>query len=407
MLISPPSAVEEVRSASWRHDPYPFFARWRETQPVLRLDWPRRGPGDWLVTRREDVSAALADPRLAIDRTAAQAPPDAQSRFAPNPNAPLEGTVLTTDGPVYLRMRAAVGPAVSDLSPAVEALVRRHALQTSRQACRGSRFDLVADFAEPLCQAIWADMMGLDPALMPKLSRWTGDYLGQGFIFGRTPVKAGACDAVKRIRAILSASLENRIAADEIGFLTRFVAGVDDFRDSTASIGNSALLLTAAMLQSTKHGIVNCLAALMARPEAWRELRRCPELVPHAVDECLRFDGPSLAVGRVATSELAIAGQEIERGAFVRLAIASANRDDAQIARAETLDIHRYRRPHLAFGRHFHACSGARLSRLTMSRSLAEMLRLVSDPVLEERALLRDVESSLRGYRCVPVIVRK
>jgi cytochrome P450 len=401
MLIAPPPEVEEVRSRQWRENPYPFFERWRERKPVLRLDWPRRGAGDWLVTRHEDVSAALTDPRLKIDRNAADPAPD--SPPAESPNAPLQHTVMTTDGPAYLGMRAAMSPVVAGVDPRVEALVRRHAARIARRACRMPRFDLAGDLAGPLCEAVWAEMMRLDARTVARLSGWTETYLRHGFIFGREPVMPSAAAAVERIRSALSASLDSRLAGDEVGFLTDLAAGCGGGHQ-TISFQNTGLLLSAAMLQSTRHAIVNTVASLIARPEAWQVLRSAPDLIPQALDECLRFDGPSLAVGRIAATELSIANEILPAGAFVRLAIASANRDCERLPSADSLDIFRPRRPHLAFGRRWHACSGAALARTIIGRTLYEALDLMPGPVLDGSRVVQDLESSLRGYLAVPVI---
>src|SRR6202000_2500015 len=47
-------------------DPQKYFTRLRERRPVAPGDL-RGGGREWLVTRYEDVRAALADPRLAKD----------------------------------------------------------------------------------------------------------------------------------------------------------------------------------------------------------------------------------------------------------------------------------------------------------------------------------------------------
>jgi cytochrome P450 len=406
VLIPAPRAVEDVRSLAWRNDPYPFFARWRACEPALRLDWPRRGAGDWLVTRHEDVAALLADPRFAIDRAAARGE-DILTHSSGDPNAPLQHTVLTADGPVYHAMRARLTPVLAGVSPAVEALIQSDAARIARRACARERFDMVSDFAQPLCESIWAGMMRLEPAAMPKLSRLTEAYLTQGFIFGGGVPRAAARDAVAPACQVLTASLPTRAAADEIGFLTRFIAACEDPEGSAMSLANTALLLTAAMLQSTKHGIVNAVAAMMAQPEAWQALRRSPDIVPQLVEECLRFDGPSLAVGRIAMAEISIAGETIAPGAFVRLAVASANRDEARLPCADAFDIQRPRRPHLGFGRGLHACSGAKLARVILGRSLVELGERLPEPILDEGNAVRDTDSSLRGYRRLPVITRR
>jgi cytochrome P450 len=159
------------------------------------------------------------------------------------------------------------------------------------------------------------------------------------------------------------------------------------------------------MLQSVKHALVNCLLVLLARPDDWRRMRLQPMLVPQAIEECLRFDGPSQAVGRVATAALCIAGQKIASGAFVRLAVASANRDAARFVDPDRFDLDRTCLPHLGFGHAFHSCPGAHLARLILQRGISSVAQTFVAPTIDTAGVVRDPESSLRGYLHAPVFV--
>jgi cytochrome P450 len=55
---------------------------------------------------------------------------------------------------------------------------------------------------------------------------------------------------------------------------------------------------------------------------------------------------------------------EIKRGELVLAALASANRDEAAFANADTLDLGREKNKHLAFGHGAHYCVGAPLARM-------------------------------------------
>ena len=65
----------DVNIASPEHkaDPYPFYARLRAEAPVARVTLPDRQTA-WLVTRYDDVAAALKDERLVKDRSRALSP---------------------------------------------------------------------------------------------------------------------------------------------------------------------------------------------------------------------------------------------------------------------------------------------------------------------------------------------
>ena len=400
MLIAAPDHVLAIQSAAWRADPYPLFAELRDRLPVARLDWPAHGAGDWLVTRHADVVAALRHPLLVVSRTGGvPALRTAPGQRTADPNEPLQHTVLTTDGDDYLPLRTRTARATAALTPAAEQRVIAHVARIARDLRARRRCDLVGDFAQPVCEAIWSDLMAIDIAGVRRLSVLSAAYLEQGFIFGHGPVKESARAAIAGMRDMLRTTLAANAARDDIGFLRSVATDFGRSREDAISVTNTAVLLTAAMLQTTRHAIVNCLAALIARPDDWRLLRDQPALVPQAIEECLRFDGPSQAVGRVATQALCLGGRKIPRGAFIRLAVASANRDGARHPAADRIDLHRPPLPHLAFGRALHSCSGARLARLVLRHSLRAFGQAFAHPMIEPAGIVRETESSLRGYR--------
>jgi cytochrome P450 PksS len=57
-------------------------------------------------------------------------------------------------------------------------------------------------------------------------------------------------------------------------------------------------------------------------------------------------------------------GYQMRRGDVVRVVLASANRDAAQFAQPDVLDMTRSDNRHLAFGMGIHYCLGAPLARL-------------------------------------------
>jgi cytochrome P450 len=81
----------------------------------------------------------------------------------------------------------------------------------------------------------------------------------------------------------------------------------------------------------------------------------------------------------------------------------SANRDERHYANAETFDIRRDPRDHLAFGGGLHSCLGAALARLEARIAMQEILRLMPDFAVEEDGLARMHSPAVRGYTHVPV----
>jgi cytochrome P450 len=109
-------------------------------------------------------------------------------------------------------------------------------------------------------------------------------------------------------------------------------------------------------------------------PEVWEHLRAHSELLPLAIEEVLRYRSPVQAMFRTTTGEVKMDHQTIPARASVVAWIGSANRDPAQFANAESLDIERSPNRHLGFGNGIHYCLGAPLARLEAKIALGSLL---------------------------------
>jgi cytochrome P450 len=118
--------------------------------------------------------------------------------------------------------------------------------------------------------------------------------------------------------------------------------------------------------ETTTHLVSNSVATLLSdHRDQWELLCAKPELIPGAVEELLRYCGPAQFVekltGEVDTS---IAGVDVGALSTVSVFLGAANRDEAIFDRADTLDITRTPKGHLAFGFGPHHCLGAALARM-------------------------------------------
>jgi cytochrome P450 len=114
--------------------------------------------------------------------------------------------------------------------------------------------------------------------------------------------------------------------------------------------------------------------ALLENPDQLSLLRRQPERIHDAVEECLRYDPPVQFIGRIAKEELEIRGKTLGKNHAVLLMLASANRDPEQFEDPDTLDITRKAGSVLSFGRGRHLCIGAPLVRAEVATGLSCIL---------------------------------
>jgi cytochrome P450 len=126
-----------------------------------------------------------------------------------------------------------------------------------------------------------------------------------------------------------------------------------------------AFLLLVAGHETTVNLIGNGVLALLRHPDQLVLLRADPTLVPNAVEEFLRLDGPvNLATFRYTTEPVEIGGTTIPEGEFVLVSLVSANRDPERYGDPARLDVTRDAAGHVAFGYGIHHCLGAPLARL-------------------------------------------
>jgi cytochrome P450 len=114
-----------------------------------------------------------------------------------------------------------------------------------------------------------------------------------------------------------------------------------------------------------------------------------------AVDEFLRFESSNQLGNRRAVHACEVGGTRLEDGALVTLCIGAANRDPAQFAQPDRLDLSRADNRHLAFGFGIHQCAGLSLARLEGRIAIARFLarfpkyRLTASPTRGGRARFR------------------
>ena len=115
--------------------------------------------------------------------------------------------------------------------------------------------------------------------------------------------------------------------------------------------------------------------ALLRHPAEMAELRDDPSIIKTAVEELLRYDSPVQLDARTALEDVEIAGVIIPKKEQPILLLAAANRDPAQFADPDRLDLRRAPNAHIAFSSGIHFCVGASLARAEGQVAINTMLR--------------------------------
>ncbi|GAA2899449.1 cytochrome P450 [Actinoplanes cyaneus] len=336
-------------------DPYPDYRRLREAAPV------RQAGDTWWAYGWDEVNAVLTDRRFG------RCPPGGGSAVPIPPQyATLHHVVANwlvfLDPPEHTAARSRVAglftPArVAALRPRIEELVDELLAGLADRPVA----DLVADFAAPLPIRVIADVLEV-PAGEHRWLRERAVALQQA----NSSHHGDGYPAAERAARELSAFF-----AIEAGHL---------------DVPTAVHLLTAGH-ETTTNLIAKSVLALQRHPEVRAELSAEPRLMPQAVEELVRYDGPVQLVRRRAQQDVRIGGRHVAAGSGVVLVLGSADRDPARFTDPDRLDIHRTPLRHAGFGLGAHYCLGAQLARLEAEIALTALLRrlprlrLAEDPV--------------------------
>jgi cytochrome P450 len=379
-------------------DPYPMYHRLRTDDPVHHS-----ALGFWVLTRYDDVVAALRDPRLAKEAIASFV----AARFgAPVPAMGL--SMLDRDPPDHTRLRGLVSKAftprvVEGLRPRIQQIVDG---LLDGVTARGS-MDLIEEFAYPIPVIVICEMLGVPVEDHERFKGWSLDiargldliWLGPESEVGRRSVAARQSLAeyfrgliAQRRAAPRGDLLSGLIAAEEAG----------DKLNEVELLATCILLLIAGH-ETTVNLIGNGTLALLRHRDQLQRLQRDPGLIAGAIEELLRFDGPVQRTARIPSEDIVIGGRTIAKGEMVMPFIGAADRDPVQFPDPDRLDIGRADNRHIAFGWGIHFCLGAPLARIEGQIAISTLVRRM--PKLELATAQPEYRQSLtlRGLKALPV----
>lgn len=394
-----------IDTAEFNQNVHRTFAWMREHAPVYETRFTRRMPA-YLITRYDDVTAVLKDPRIRKNPDVSKQS-SGSSFWVPPVFRPLLNNMLNTDEPDHRRLRNLVHKAftprmVSGLEPRIEEIA--HDLLD--RASKKRHIDLIADFALPLPVTVIAEMIGIPEHERYRFSVWSN----------RIAVNPTPLNMLKAIPAVYGFMRYTRRLAEQRrrdpkdDLLTALAqAEHEGERLTEDELLGMVFLLVIAGHETTVNLIGNGTKALLSHPDQLARLKGDFGLMDTAVEEMLRFDGP------LNHTEMCFAAEPVElhdvpisRGALVLPCIQAANRDPAVFDRPDCFDIGRFPNRHLAFGHGIHYCLGAPLARLETKIAFCTLLHRFPDLKLAvpPDALHYQGISMLHRLKQLPVVLQ-
>src|SRR5688572_14016541 len=184
-------------------DPYPMYHRLRTEEPVHHSPL-----GFWVLTRYDDVVAALRDPRLAKEAIASFV----AARLGTTASPVTALSMLDRDPPDHTRLRGLVNKAftprvVETLRPRIQAIVDGLLVRVKSFG----RMDLIEDFAYPIPVVVICEMLGVPVEDHERFKGWGLD-LARGLDAVLLPADSGVLERSLAARRALAEYFRELIA---------------------------------------------------------------------------------------------------------------------------------------------------------------------------------------------------
>lgn len=369
-----------VRFPAARECPFgiaPVYRAVRDDGGIGRVRMPNDEEA-WLVTRHEYVRRLLSDAAVSADRSAPGYPvfPGVPSREIMVSH--FRGGLMGMDRPEHSLHRRLLVPEftvrhVERLSPRVQRIVD---LCVDGLLADGPGADLVQHVALPVPARVICDMLGMpvaDHAFIDEQTKITFDR--------HAPVELRQA-AGERLREVFRSLVRDKERAPGDDLLSTLIARyrAAGRYDSEQMAGMAGGLLSGGH-ETTAGTIALSVLALLRHPDQRALATAGPQQLSAAVEELLRVFSPlaEFAGYRAARADIEVGAVVIRAGEGIIAHVGAANRDAAEFADPDRIDVTRAASRQLAFGYGIHQCLGQHLARLQLRLTLGTLFARVPD----------------------------
>lgn len=314
--------------------------------------------------------------------------------------------MMGLDDPDHGRLRRLVQKVftpskVESFRPRIEQIVRDQ-LEVIQSLKSAESIDLVTWYAKPIPTIVIAEFLGLDSSDHALFKAWTDSLLKQGYPMPTQLQWDEIVSADNAMRKYMQKIvLERKLHAEEDLITAMVHASLEGDRLSEEEVVEMCCLLVGAGNFTTTDLISNAILALLQHPELIQSLQNGLTAIEAVIDECLRFDAPSLVARRFALEDIEIKGHNIQKGDAVNLVLAAANHDPAYFKSPDSFRINQDKSTHISFGRGVHHCLGAALARLEAKIAVEQFFNAFPGVCLKDFS--RNKMMGFRGCRSLNV----
>lgn len=351
-----------------RHDPYALYERLRQEEAL------RTRSGAVMFSRYADVRRVLTNDAFSVALTGigVASADDLRTHM-----------LSFTDPPDHIRLRRIVAPHFAP--PCVEA--HRHVIADIVRAmvpvAESAEFDVVSGLAHELPVDVTCAVLGLPSEEQPRIRAWTDALARQVHSLPSSRASGYSGWEVRQSGFAAYIVLLMSLTTVRTGPLGALQEAVTRQEIDAVQLVAYVMLLLVSGRETVTNAVSTAVLSLLRHPEQLQLLRSDPNLVPAAVEECIRYESPVHLVTRIVRNDVNVDGVAMERGQVALALIGAANRDETIIPDAGRFDITRPAVPHLGFGAGVHYCLGTALARVECQAVVAELFttnRRISAP---------------------------
>jgi cytochrome P450 len=359
----------DFSSAEFKQNAHRLVAGWARRPPFYVLG---DGPPQVIVGRYADVNEVFLDAERFASRLPKGPGYEQYDKFI--------GTQFMTqmDGEQHARLRRLLMPAFSSrrmaqMESSITDMVEAMLDDIERN---GPAFDAMEQYgAKLVVGALVTTMMGLNEERRQILL----DY--QDMLPLATSTKPGEPYPPECVRATRrAADLAHEVISERrAGLRSDFLSDLVQARDQGDKLSDEELFgmifgLFGA-LAATSRSAGGALYTIYRHPDQLAELVRDPELIPDAIEECLRIASNGyFTFARIATRDTEVGGTAIRKGMIVRPSPLAANYDPTVFPDPLRFDIRRKPKRILSFAVGPHHCVGNILGRTTITIAVRRLL---------------------------------
>ncbi|MGV8001758.1 cytochrome P450 [Photorhabdus temperata subsp. temperata] len=402
------AAANKIRfnpaSPTFSQDLYQIYRHMQQHQPILRLGYT------WVLTRYQDISYAMKEPRLGNTDILQHFLTELQ-RQQIMLNQPLQDllqrSLLFLEGNVHHAHRKALQSLFSGTCyQSLKQLIQEEIILVVQALKGNNQFDGIAQLAKLIWPRIFARWLNLTSEQQEIIAqekqsiRLLLDPSAITFASLQSTMKA-----MKTLDDLFNQLLNMHFAGRESTFFAALSLGYHQDHDALRRFFSTDCLTLVIGGSETGEALIGNLIQEVAMDATLQQrLREDPALIRLAVQETMRYESPLQMVRRTVLKPISFHGRTLEEGDSVLLCIGAANRDEQQFNDAGRFIMGRKNgQRHLGFGVGIHQCIGQLLAQFQAESTCEAMLRILPPFVMAAPGQWQQNNRMLRALDVLPL----